>query len=263
MRLHLCVRAADAAGAAALLISAQLRRKPDSVLGLATGRTSLGIYRELVRLHRSGQADFSRAHTLNLDEFTGLAPKDRRSFCAFMERHLFRFVNIPGSHVHFLDGSAGDADAECRRYEQLIDHLGGIDLQLLGVGVNGHIGFNEPASVLHARTHRARLTNATRRANASLFGGRASAVPPEALSMGMATILEATSIVVVAMGRSKARAVEALFTGRISTLKPVSFLQLHPEVEVILDRAAAARLPRSLVGQSHSQTAGVPALDRS
>lgn len=255
MRLHVCQTATDAARAAAFLISEQLQRKPDSVLGLATGRTSLGIYGELVRLHRAGQADFSRAHTLNLDEFTGLSPKDGRSFCAFMEKHLFRLVNIPGEHVHFLDGSAPDSDAECLRYERLIDSLGGIDLQLLGVGANGHIGFNEPSSALHARTHRTRLTLATRRANASLFGGRAGAVPPEALSMGMATILEASAIVLVAIGRSKAAAVKALFTGRISTSKPVSFLQLHPEVEVILDRQAAAKLPRSLAGPSHSPRA--------
>jgi glucosamine-6-phosphate deaminase len=262
MRLHVCPTAADAARAAASIIAAQLRRKPGSVIGLPTGRTSLGIYHELVRLHEAGVADFSRAQTLNLDEFTGLGSKDRRSFCAFMEKHLFRLVNIAPGHVHFLDGNARDPDAECLRYEELIDGLGGIDLQLLGVGANGHIGFNEPAAGLRTRTHRARLTLGTRRANASLFGGDVRAVPREALSVGMATILEAASIVLVATGRSKSRAVESIFTGEISTATPVSFLQLHPEVEVILDRGAGARLPRSLLEPSRAPRAGARALER-
>ena len=261
MKLHICGTATEAANAAGFLVAEQLGRKPDSVLGLATGRTSLGIYNELVRLHAEGRADFSRAHTLNLDEFIGLSSKDRRSFCAFMERHLFRRVNIPPDHVHFLNGHARDLDAECLRYEALIDSLGGIDLQLLGVGANGHVGFNEPAPALYARTHRARLTLETRRANAPA-GGRVRDVPREALTIGMATILEASAIVLVAMGRSKARAVEAMFTRNISTAMPVSFLQLHPEVDVILDREAASRLPRSLAGPSRPTRAGATALER-
>jgi len=261
MKLHICGTATEAANAAGFLVAEQLGRKPDSVLGLATGRTSLGIYNELVRLHAEGRADFSRAHTLNLDEFIGLSSKDRRSFCAFMERHLFRRVNIPPDHVHFLNGNARDLDAECLRYEALIDSLGGIDLQLLGVGANGHVGFNEPAPALYARTHRARLTLETRRANAPA-GGRVRDVPRDALTIGMATILEASAIVLVAMGRSKARAVEAMFTRNITTAKPVSFLQLHPEVDVILDREAASRLPRSLAGPSRATRAGATALER-
>jgi glucosamine-6-phosphate deaminase len=263
MRLRIYGSAAEAARAAAWLVSEQLREKPDSVLGLATGRTSLGIYDELVRLHQAGDADFSRTHTLNVDEFTGLSPGDRRSFCAFMQKHMFRRVNIPSGQVHFLDGSARDLDAECARYERLIDSLGGIDLQLLGVGANGHIGFNEPSPAVHARTHRARLTLGTRRANASLFGGDVSAVPREALSMGMATILEASAIVLVATGGTKARALESMFTGTISTSTPASFLQLHPEVEVILDDEASARLPRSLVEGSRRPHAAAPGPGRS
>ena len=250
MRLSIRATAAGAAEVAALIVAEQLAAKPESVLGLPTGRTSLGIYKEIVRLHAAGHADFSRAHTFNLDEFVGLTSEDRRSYCAFMEKHLFQRVNILPSHVHFLNGRAEDVEEECRRYERLIDQLGGIDLQLLGVGANGHIGFNEPARALRARTHRAALTRGTRTANASLFGGRLRAVPRDALSMGMATILEASSIVLVAMGRTKAKAVQSLFTGRISTASPVSFLQLHPEVHVIVDKAAAASLPRSLRGPS-------------
>jgi glucosamine-6-phosphate deaminase len=227
-------------------VADQLILKPASVLGLPTGRTSLGIYGELVRLHEEGRADFSRAHTFNLDEFIGLDSKDRRSYCAFMEKHLFKRVNVPAAHVHFLNGRAANLDEECLQYERLIDEAGGIDLQLLGVGANGHIGFNEPARTLRARTHRAALQRGTRRANTALFGGRLRSVPREALSMGMATILEASSIVLIAIGSTKARAVQSLFTGRISTSSPVSFLQLHPEIHVIVDRPATAGLPRSL-----------------
>jgi glucosamine-6-phosphate deaminase len=246
MKLSVCATAADAAAAAASVVAAQLQAKPDAVLGLPTGRTSLGIYDELARLHSEGRASFSRAHTFNLDEFIGLGSMDRRSYCAFMEMHLFRRVDIAPEHVHFLNGEVTDVDAECVRYERLIDELGGIDLQLLGVGANGHIGFNEPGRSLRARTHRAELKRATRRANLALFGGRLRDVPHHALSMGMATILEATSIVLVATGKTKARAVQSLFTGRITTARPVSFLQLHPDVHVIVDRAAAASLPQSL-----------------
>jgi glucosamine-6-phosphate deaminase len=260
MKLSIWPTAATAAEAAAVIVAEQLAAKPRSVLGLPTGRTSLGIYDEIVRLHAVGRADFSEAHTFNLDEFIGLTSNDRRSYCAFMETHLFRRVNIPSSHVHFLNGQADDVEEECARYERLIDALGGIDLQLLGVGANGHIGFNEPARALCARTHRAALKRGTRRANMGLFGGRLRAVPREALSMGMATILEASAIVLVAMGRVKAKAVQSLFTGRVSTASPVSFLQLHPEVHVIVDRAAAARLPRALRGLSPAPPANVEGL---
>ena len=262
MRLTICPTAAGAAAAAARIVADQLTAKPDSVLGLPTGRTSLGIYHELARLHAAGHADFSRAYTFNLDEFIGLTSKDRRSYCAFMEQHLFQRVNIPPSHVHFLNGRAANLDDECVRYERLIDEIGGIDLLLLGVGANGHIGFNEPARALRARTHRAELTRGTRRANSDLFGGRLRAVPSDALSMGMATILEASSIVVVATGRTKARAVKSLFTGAISTASPVSFLQLHPDVHALLDRAAAANLPRSLRELNPGTPADVEVLSR-
>jgi glucosamine-6-phosphate deaminase len=260
VKLNIWPTAAAAAEVAAVLVAEQLAAKPRSVLGLPTGRTSLGIYEELVRLHGAGRADFSQVHTFNLDEFIGLTSNDRHSYGAFMEKHLFQRVNIPSSHVHFLNGQAEDVDEECVRYERLIDALGGIDLQLLGVGANGHIGFNEPARALRARTHRAVLKRSTRCANAGLFGGRLHAVPREALSMGMATILEASALVLVATGRTKAKAVESLFTGRVSTASPVSFLQLHPDVHVIVDRAAAAKLPRALRGLNPGPPATVEVL---
>jgi glucosamine-6-phosphate deaminase len=245
MKLQISDAVDEAAAATARLIVDQLRMKPASVLGLPTGQTALPIYDALVRLHRAGRADFSQVHTFNLDEFVGLCATDPRSFRGFMEQHLFRHINIHADHVHFLAGDARDTGRECARYERLIAGLGGIDLQLLGVGRNGHIGFNEPARDLQLQSHRVRLRMETRRANAGPFGGKIRDVPREALSIGMATILQARSIVLVALGRSKAPAVASVFSGRISTDKPVSFLQLHPCVTVIVDRAAAANLPGS------------------
>jgi glucosamine-6-phosphate deaminase len=246
MNLRVCDAVDDAAAATAALVVDQLRRKPASVLGLPTGQTALPIYDALVRLHRAGCADFSQVHTVNLDEFVGLCATDPRSFRGFMEQHLIRQINVNADHVHFLAGDARSTERECARYDRLITSLGGIDLQLLGVGRNGHIGFNEPARDLQLRTHRVRLRPDTRRANAGPFEGRVGKVPREALSMGMAAIFQAASIVLVALGRSKAPAVASVFSGRISTSKPVSFLQLHPNVTVIVDRAAAASLPPAL-----------------
>lgn len=238
MKVRVFDDAARASRAVARLIARQLELRPASVLGLPTGRTSVAVYKELVRL----RPDFSRARTFNLDEFVGLPAENRRSFRAFMDRHLFCRVNIPARHVHFLDGAAKDLDAECARFEQAIRRAGGMDLLVLGIGANGHIGFNEPGAALLARTHRARLTAATRCANAGLFAGRPSKVPREALSMGMGTILAARAIVLIATGRSKARAVNAMLSGRITPSLPASFLQLHHDVRLMLDRAAASRL---------------------
>jgi glucosamine-6-phosphate deaminase len=239
MNLRVYPTEQEAARAAAARIATQLKDHRMSVLGLPTGRTTLGIYDELARLHANGRVDFARAHTFNVDEFVGVSSKDEQSFCAFMQKHLFRRVNVPTDHIHFLNGKARDTGAECERFEREIAACGGIDLLLLGIGSNGHIGFNEPGAALHARSHRTTLTVGTRRANADLFGGRVAAVPREALTMGIATMLEARAIVLIATGASKARAVQSLFTGRITTLRPASVLQLHNNVQVILDSAAA------------------------
>ncbi|HXG56922.1 MAG TPA: glucosamine-6-phosphate deaminase [Vicinamibacterales bacterium] len=223
-------------------IASALRANPTLVLGLPTGRTPLLLYEELGKLASAGRIDFSGATTFNLDEFVGIPASHPGSYRSFMQRHLFDHVTIDPANVHFLDGSTPDPVAEGCRYEKAIEAAGGIDLLILGIGTNGHIGFNEPGPVLEARTHRVTLKAETRRSNAALFGGDIAAVPAEALSMGMATILHARSIVLVATGERKAPCVEKLVKGSITTELPASFLQVHDDVEIMLDEAAAARL---------------------
>ena len=226
----------------AVQIAASLGQNPSLVLGLPTGRTPIRLYHELGTLHKNSQADCSHATTFNLDEFVGVTPDDPGSYRMFMREHLFSRVNLHPSRINFLDGSAADLDAECRRYEHAIAAAGGIDLQLLGIGTNGHIGFNEPARELVGPTHRVHLKESTRRSNAALFEGDIAKVPKEALSMGVATILKAKRIVLIATGKSKARCVELVLTGPITTKMPASFLQVHRDVELMLDTAAAGHL---------------------
>jgi glucosamine-6-phosphate deaminase len=223
-------------------ILAALAETPSLVLGLPTGKTPVGFYHELASMAASTHADFSRARTFNLDEFFGIPPVHPGSYRRFMDHHLFSRVNLRPENIQFLDGSAPDPAAECRRYEQAIDDAGGIDIQILGIGTNGHIGFNEPANELHARTHRVTLRPETRRSNAALFGGNPNDVPGEALSMGMATILQARAIVMLATGRSKAACIDKLVNGPITTLLPASFLQVHHCVDIMLDEGAAEML---------------------
>ncbi len=242
MRARVFVTAEAVGRALALDVARRLTEQPDTVLGLPTGRTPIPLYRELVRLHQAGRVDFSRATTFNLDEFRGLRAVDPRSYRAFMRHHLFDHVNLSPRRIHILDGAARDAERESEHYERAIERAGGIDLMILGLGINGHIGFNEPGRSLVARTHCTRLTPGTRRANASLFGNRASAVPREALSMGMATILHAKRVVLLATGASKARSVARMVEGPVTTRLPASFLQMHRNTEIWLDRAAAGNL---------------------
>jgi len=196
-------------------------------------------------MHAAGRIDFSLATTFNLDEFAGIDASHPGSFRRYMNVKLFDSVNLDPQRIHFLDGAAVDLDAECVRYERTIEASGGIDLQLLGIGANGHIGFNEPDDTLAARTHRVRLHDQTRRDSAALFGGDPTQVPREALSMGMGTILKSRSIVMMAIGARKARCIELAVNGPITTRLPASFLQLHRDAELYLDRAAAELLPRS------------------
>ena len=234
----------SAAVAAALAdrVAATLKAKPDAVLGLASGRTPVDGYLELQRMHAAGKTDWSRASTFNLDEFAGIDGSHPGSFRAFMQHHLFDGVNIRSDRIHFLDGAAADLDAECDRYEASIVSAGGIDLQLLGIGSNGHIGFNEPGDDLPVRTHRVTLMESTRRDNAALFGNDPRKVPTEALSMGIGTILHARRIVLVATGEKKAECIRQTINGRITTRVPASLLQVHTDVELLLDREAASKI---------------------
>ena len=224
--------------ALATYVLEQIVVRPSLVLGLPTGRTPLGLYRELRERSRGDRIDWSRVRTFNLDEFAGLQPAHPASYRAYMQAELFDHVSIDPANIGFLDGSAVDRTEECRRYEDAITAAGGIDLQILGIGANGHIGFNEPASGLRAHTHVAELERETREANADRFGGQWRNVPECALSMGMATILNATKIVLIATGAEKAEAVRGMVEGLITTRLPASLLQVHPRVTVMVDRDA-------------------------
>jgi glucosamine-6-phosphate deaminase len=230
------------ADALAVMVATAVRDSHHPVLGLPTGRTPVLLYKELVKRAHADALDLSHVTTFNLDEFLGLPATHPGSYRHFMEHHLFGRLGSHRPHAHLLDGTAADPDAECERYEAAIAEAGGIDLQILGLGTNGHIGFNEPAPELRARTHRVLLRPETRRSNAGLFGGDPEAVPREALSMGMATILHARRIVLIATGDSKARCVRQMIEGPLTTMLPASFLQLHSGLEVMLDEAAAREL---------------------
>ena len=213
---------------------------PRLVLGLPTGRTPLAFYREL--RERSRNIDWSSVRTFNLDEFTGLDAHHPGSYRAFMQAELFDHVAIDPANIGMLNGRAPDLKAECRRYEDAITAAGGIELLILGIGANGHIGFNEPAEGLCAHTHISDLEQESRESNAQRFGGDWTAVPERALSMGMATILGARHIVLMATGAEKADAVYGMIEGLITPKLPASVLQVHPRVTVMLDEPAATRL---------------------
>jgi len=215
---------------------------PGLVLGLPAGGTPIPLYRALVDRYRAGRIDFSRVATFNLDEFCGLAPDDPRTYRAFMRTHLFDHVNIPLERAHLLDGAARRWREEIAQFETKLAALGGLDLAIVGIGNNGHIAFNEPGPALIARTHRVRLTPATRRANAEAFGNRWRAVPTHGLTMGMGTIASARGVVLIATGAHKATIVRRALTGMVTPQVPASLLQLHPNLVVTLDRAAAAKL---------------------
>jgi glucosamine-6-phosphate deaminase len=242
LKISVCQTEKAAAAALAKQIAERVAQKPDLVLGLPTGRTPIQLYKQIISRFKAGTIDLSRVTTFNLDEFVGVPADDPGSYHRFMHEHLFAHVNVAPGRAHVLNGAAANLEAECAAYERAIDEAGGIDLQILGIGTNGHIGFNEPGPELHARTHRVTLHESSRRANRALFGDDPERVPREALSMGMATILDAREIVLIAMGKSKARCIERLVNGRVTTRLPASFLQLHRRVELVLDEAAAAEL---------------------
>lgn len=241
MIVSLCAHADAVSELAATRIADLLTAQPSAVLGLPTGRTPIDMYADLVERHATG-LDFSQATTFNLDEFVGIGPDHPGSYHAYMAEHLFGHVNATPDRVHLLNGLAVDLEAECDRYEAAILDAGGIDLQVLGIGANGHIGFNEPAEGLTARTHRVALLQASREGNAVFFNDDVRQVPAEALSMGMGTILKARRVLLLATGAGKREAIEAAVRGPVTTRVPASFLQLHPAVEILCDPEAAEGL---------------------
>ena len=243
LRLVVTATPHDAAAAIAAFIVDALERAPDMVLGLPTGRTPLLLYDALADLSRRRRADFSRAVTFNLDEFWGLAANDPRNYRTFMERHFFSRVNVLPSRAHIPDGAARNWRLAAARYDDLIAQAGGLDVCLVGLGANGHLAFNEPGASLRAETHRARLTPATRQANAHLFGGRLRDVPSHGLTMGMGAILGARAVILLATGRGKASIVRRALTGPLTTRVPASLLRAHPNALAVLDRDAARLLP--------------------
>ena len=227
---------------AAQLVASAVRKKPALTLGLATGNTMVAVYKHLVALHKAGELDFSRVVTFNLDEYLGLASTHSQSFHHFMHENLFTHVNIDPRNVHIPDGTiCGNYDEYCASYEETICRAGGIDLQLLGIGRNGHIGFNEPTSSIGSRTRLKVLSQETTDDNSKLFGpGEES--PRCAITMGIGTILEARKILLLATGASKAAPVAKSIEGPITSAVSASALQLHPDVTFIIDDAAAAQL---------------------
>jgi glucosamine-6-phosphate deaminase len=225
----------------ARLIAKELRGNPHLVLGLATGRTMEGVYRHLVTMHRREKLDFSLCHTFNLDEYVGLSGEHRGSYRYYMNRHLFSRVNIDPRDTHLPDGAAADLEAECERYEERIRRFGGIDLQLLGIGQAGHIGFNEPLSALRSRTRVKSLTPTTIQQNATGFGGPGK-VPRRAITMGVGTILECRRCLLLATGLEKAEIVSKAVEGPITSMISATALQLHARCTVIVDEGAASQL---------------------
>ena len=223
--------------AAARLIAAQVVLKPGCVLGLATGSSPVGAYQQLIAWYKKGDLDFSQVRTVNLDEYVGLAPDHDQSYAYFMRSNLFDHVNIDLSNTNIPDGLAPDAAAECARYDERIRALGGVDLQLLGIGPNGHIGFNEPDGHFSCGTQQIQLTDSTRQANKRFFASLDD-VPTHARTMGVRDILQARRVVMVASGENKAKAVKEAFFGPVTPAMPASILQYHPDFVLVADEAA-------------------------
>ena len=231
----------DMSRKAANIISAQVIMKPNCVLGLATGSTPIGTYAQLVEWYNKGDLDFSEVTTVNLDEYKGLPRTNDQSYYYFMHQHLFDRVNIDPERTNVPNGMEPDAEKECGRYEELIRSLGGVDLQLLGLGHNGHIGFNEPGEAFEKETHCVDLTESTIEANKRFFAS-ADDVPNQAYTMGIKTIMQAKKILIVVNGENKADIVERAFFGPVTPEVPASILQLHNDVTLVGDEAALAKI---------------------
>lgn len=243
---HVKVLKAADAEAAGRLAADQLQQavcaKPACVLGLATGATPIPLYRELIRREQAGLMDFSRVRSVNLDEYKGLAPDHPQSYRRFMRENLFDHINIPADRSFLPDGTQTDSALECARYDRIIEEHNGIDLQLLGIGRNAHIGFNEPDSCFACGTHQVTLTESTIAANTRFFENEAQ-VPRQAYSMGMQAIMQAKRVLLIASGADKAEAIRNSFFGPVTPQVPASILQFHRDVIVIADEAALADCP--------------------
>ncbi|MBP1658986.1 MAG: nagB [Candidatus Aminicenantes bacterium] len=231
----------QASEVAARIIARTVREKPHAVLGLATGNTPLQLYRNLVRMHRESGLDFGDVTSFNLDEYVGVPPAHPSSFHSYMWAHLFSSINMPKERINIPDGMTADVPAACRKYEQAIRSAGGIDVQVLGIGTNGHIGFNEPSSSLSSRTRIKTLTEETRLDAAAAFGGE-EAVPTHVLTMGLGTIMDSKMCLLLAFGKKKARAIALAAEGPVTSMVPGSVLQMHPRTIMVLDRDAASEL---------------------
>jgi len=226
---------------AANIVSAQMILFPGSVLGLATGDTPIGMYRQLIEWYRKGDLDFGKARTVNLDEYVGLSTEHEQSYNWFMRQHLFSQVNLLPHNIFMPNGLAEDTAAECVRYEANIRAMGGIDLQVLGIGHNGHIGFNEPGPVFTKNTHVVTLSERTLAANSRFFDS-GERMPRQAITMGMGTIMQAKRIVLLCAGESKAEILSRAVLGDIDPMVPASILQLHTDVTIVADQAALGRM---------------------
>lgn len=237
MNIHTFQTNEQVNAAGAELIISLIRQQPHAVLGVATGSTPIGIYEQLVKSHQDGLFSFRGVTTFNLDEYVGLPPEHPESYHSYMQKHLFGHVDIAPQHIHIPDGMAANLEAECDRYNQLLSKVKQIDLQILGLGHNGHIGFNEPNNSLISDTHIVPLKEETRTANARFFPS-IDDVPTHALTMGVGSILKAKTILLVVRGADKADIVHQALTGPITTECPASLLQTHPNVIVLLDSEA-------------------------
>ena len=242
MEIIISQTAEESSVLAARVIARQVREKPDSVLGLATGSTPIRMYQELIRMHREEGLDFSRVTTFNLDEYVGLPRTHDQSYYYFMQEQLFQHINIPAENIHIPDGMAADIPAHCAQYEAQILEAGGIDIQVLGIGSDGHIAFNEPTSSLSSRTRIKTLTEQTIEDNSRFFDGDETQVPRHCITMGIGTIMEARMNLLLAFGDGKSEAIVQTVEGPISSMVPASILQHHQSAKAFIDEAAASQL---------------------
>lgn len=243
MRIYSVKNYEEMSRKAANLVSAQIILKPDCVLGLATGSTPEGLYKQLIEWYQKGDLDFTQVRSVNLDEYKGLSPENEQSYHYYMNKHLFSGINIKPENTHLPDGMAKDEEKECLRYDCVVKTMGGVDLQILGLGENGHIGFNEPCENFAKGTHCIRLTDSTITANARFFAN-ADMVPRYAFSVGIRTIMMAKKILLIVSGKAKAHALYQTLFGPINPRVPSSILQLHPDVIVVADEDALSQIDR-------------------